>query len=1113
MIASVVASGAGAVPNCFVLRPLCGGTEFSDSLQGSLRFQGFETALVDGDALVAVLSQAPSGSVVVLPDADCFPARAKDALSAFLKRGGNLLVIGAAPFSRMLVQSAGKWVTPKVALLNLAAQTRGKEIVSFSLADLPNWHRSSDRMDMETRAGVEDSEKPGVGPALRIDIHGLKGWDTYIRRFDSNPIPADAGAVVLWTKADAGTKRLNLEFGEEDQSRWFAVVEASREWSRQVLTPDDFRYWHDNPSKGRGGKGDRVNFARVNAISIGLAQSFASFKAGDHTVWVADLRAIPNPYAGLDAEPPLLEAMSPKYKTYHYSGAGRVRGDTIYDLPDLDLLGKVEATCSIWRPRGLGISGNHTYRWIPLARAYDEDGRERGVCASLLVARTEAYPNARWGFIGLDSASLPPDRRDKLALFAASIARRMVSADFLLCAGADRFCCYAKEDLQLGARVAHLAGPRDAQVIVRLLKPDGGAALERTLNIGSDAPNAEASVGAACPDLPAGAYRLRSELKQGGKVVDVVEYDLTILEPPNPKPEFVTAKDGDFYVGGKKRFFIGMNYWPLYAVGLEKWEYFLHWLDPASYDPEVVERDLGLMQSLNMNLASIQYMKPTMANPLRDFLARCERHGIKVNIFVPGAHPLFLNLDETAELIKAARLWENETLFAYDIAWEPRVGREKDRKRLDPDWRRWILDQYGSFENAEKDWGFVNRSEDGQITCPTDQQVSSDGEWKRMVAAYRRFLDDLISRGYRLARERIRELDRDHLIGARTGWGGTGSPWADPAIQFDMLSGAKHLDFASPEGYGLAGEWANFERGGFTTLYGRFASGGKPVYWAEYGYNIWPDCDPVQLEEQRKLYANMNRFLIESEANGGAGWWWPGGYRVDEASDFGICNPDGTPRPAAVECKDVLARMYARPPRKTESQADVWMEIDRDQSARGYSRLLEQHGEAYAAALREGKTPGIRTAGTGTDSSDCPLVAIGNVPCNGTNPPKYLNAEFNFVEVRIRNDWRRVESGKQIAVPAGKRLELRVGLGNTGEAKWLAPRPGLTAGAVQLISTSGSTFSIKQAVPRDVPRFGDVVLPEIILPAVAEKVEIALRLEAERRTPFGEVFRLVLAPE
>ena len=52
------------------------------------------------------------------------------------------------------------------------------------------------------------------------------------------------------------------------------------------------------------------------------------------------------------------------------------------------------------------------------------------------------------------------------------------------------------------------------------------------------------------------------------------------------------------------------------------------------------------------------------------------------------------------------------------------------------------------------------------------------------------------------------------------------------------------------------------------------------------------------------------------------------------------------------------------------------------------------------ARSRQVSTWAIRTAGTGTTSATTPLVAIGNQPCTGKNPPKYLNAEFNWLLIQ-----------------------------------------------------------------------------------------------------------------
>ena len=64
------------------------------------------------------------------------------------------------------------------------------------------------------------------------------------------------------------------------------------------------------------------------------------------------------------------------------------------------------------------------------------------------------------------------------------------------------------------------------------------------------------------------------------------------------------------------------------------------------------------------------------------------------------------------------------------------------RTILDPDWRAWVNDQYGSLANAEQIWGLAAPLDaKGQLTNPTDDQVANDGPWRVMVDAYRRFME------------------------------------------------------------------------------------------------------------------------------------------------------------------------------------------------------------------------------------------------------------------------------------------------------------------------------------------------------------------------------------
>jgi hypothetical protein len=71
------------------------------------------------------------------------------------------------------------------------------------------------------------------------------------------------------------------------------------------------------------------------------------------------------------------------------------------------------------------------------------------------------------------------------------------------------------------------------------------------------------------------------------------------------------------------------------------------------------------------------------------------------------------------------------------------------RKRYDAEWTKWVIERYGSVENAEKDWGYpIPRDEQGNITNPKDEVLTNDGEWRVMACAYRRFLDTLLYKYY-----------------------------------------------------------------------------------------------------------------------------------------------------------------------------------------------------------------------------------------------------------------------------------------------------------------------------------------------------------------------------
>jgi len=1053
------------------------------AIAAALREGGVEADLL-APAQIADAERFSRGrySVVVAPQCQTFPGPAREGVLRFLREGGNLIATGGPIFEQVVWECDGQWLSEDE-ILGVIEPDR--LIVDWSEQDLAAWKRGSSHPEEQTTHRVVAGQG---GPTLRMDVPRLEGWDTFESPRLEGAFAEGRTLTVFSAKANVATTAV-VEWVERDGSRWIAPVNLTPEWQRFALPPEAFRYWHDNPSKGRGGQGDCLHVEEVDHLSLGLAIGFGAQAGGPYTVWFSGIGTAASPLGDTGFEPPLLEGMSPEHKIYRTS-AFRAQSD--YTKPFLRgarLEEPFEAACPIRRSRGLGSAGARPGRWAPLLYAYDRASHLRGAAASTYVSLAGPFRNATWTQIGIPDSAYLRRHLDALGPMLADVAGRVSAGFWLTKAGADRFSYFEDEPVSVAAYVSNFT---DRPLTLRC-----GFVIRRwSEEIVSG--SAEAQVGArstarvAAPwqaaPLKPGRYLVIVMLRQDGEQVDRIEHEFLVTEPPSGSPaETVSVSEGEFRLDGEQWNPHGINYWPSYATALEPFAYWLHWLSPGQYDPEVVGRDLSALEMLGANMVSIQYHSPDQAPALNDFLRQAWGNGIRVNIFLPGAHPLDINEARFTELIKAARLAGNPAVFAYDIAWEPALGDEGSRRRYDAQWTAWVKDRYGSVENAARDWGFAPaRREDGSLAGPTQEQILNDGEHRRMVAAYRRFVDDMISAGYNRVTRALRALDPTHLIGARTGYGGTGQAGIDPRMPFDLRAGAKHLDFVSPEGWGLRGEWENFEAAGFTTAYGRWASNGKPVFWSEFGLTVYPHTTPEKVEAQGEQYRNMYRMVLASGADGSAGWWFPGGLRIDENSDYGIMNPDATLRPGARALREYAAAIRAPRERKAP---DVWITINRDLHPRGYSQVWARHRQAYLEARRAGGTVGLRTEGTGTTSADCPPVAVGDVPWNGGNPPKYLNAGFNRVTLQGRT--------------------VTASVGNTGEAKWLsresaAGRPG----AVYLLALADGEEVARAPIVGDVPRFGDAEI-RLTLPEGAGGTRLVMM--AEGRTRFGPTWALEAA--
>lgn len=1097
-----------------------GGDGLSQTLRNALKAKGLDAALLSEALLGDPATLNPSRfDALLLPEGARCPISAKANLLQFLRGGGDLLVVGGPLFEATVRQAEADW------LRTLQAVPLNRLIFDFGKEDLTGWQRASNNPQSQTKWTVETVDLPQEEsriPALRVEVDDLTSWDTLSVPVTEAFSEGD-DLTLFWAKGGERTTALVVEWQEQDGSRWLATVPLTGQWKRYVLSPEDFRYWPDNPSVGRGGAGDRLEPQQVARFSVGLAQSHASLPTGPHTFWIAAVGSakLSGEVHKPDLTLPVLEMFSPFYKYYRLpslrprtaelqeaAATGHQTGPIVTPIP---------------RPRGLGFAGSRRSRWIPLAEIRDERGRWRGARESLFINLGVPYRGSVWGHLaGMEN-------RADLSQSVVRMLQRMSVGVFLAKAGAEHFSYFTDESVPLGVQVANFS-PRErkveveAQVVKATWRGAAPRPLPRSLFHFSEtltlAPGRtqQAQQTWRPPQPTPGLYQVITELKEGGKPIDRIVQEFTLLETPNaPKSEFVSVKDGDFYAPPLKAqrgrraiakwYPYGVNYWQSNVAGTDPSEYWLHWLAPSFYDPEIVERDLTTLEELGFTAVSIQLGNPDHVRQVNDFVFRAARHGLRVNLFISGAHPFYTDEALFTRLITEGRFAGNPNIWAYDIAWEHHLGGHNERRGWDREWEQWVIERYGTIEHAEQNWDFpIPRDESGRVTNPSDEQLRTDGPWLKMAAAYERCADDVISRRYREVIRKIRPLDPNHLISARSASQPSWTGW----FAYDLLSCGKHFDFSSPEGYGLRPEEA-----GFTTAYARYAGNGKPVFWAEFGSSIYP-YDPTgeKAAAQARLHRGFAQMLLDSGANGLASWWSVGGYRVDERSDFGIIAPDGTPRASALELQKQASAITSphspRPPA-------VWVTIDRDLHAAAYQAVYENHKQAYVEAVKEGKMVGVRTAGIGTTSADCPLVAVGNVPYDGFNPLKFLNAEFNWVRLRnVRGEWQEVQTGDTVEVAAGQPLEAQVSVGNLGEAAWLA---GGQPGAVRLIgddrrdafSSERPCFTFIFPLPREVARYEDLELPPfVVAPSVEQDGEVVFTLEAEGRARFGERRRVLI---
>jgi len=914
-------------------------------------------------------------ALLVLPQARALPAILAPALYGYLQAGGHLLALGVPAWGTSLVAGpGGKWITSAEAGEAQALTPPPHPVFDFGRLDLTAWRRSSNDLTTATQETVTPVEVGGRrASALHVVISDLNGWDT----FNSPPVtsaafPGGRTMTVFSAKGGPRTSGLSIEWDEKDGSRWIATIPLTPRWQRYSLPPSAFHTWQN--TDGRAPQGFHPENA--DRLAVGLAFSHTGGVGGKHEYWVSSLgTATPEEAPAAPSEAGKLaplETLTPAYKFFPIHGPIRLAGGAITPpmFPE----------SSQPRPSGAGYAKGRGARWVSLLDAADaKTGEWRGSLATLRLALPG---NGNAG--GIWAAWTPTDpsfyEQPAVRRRLTQTAQRMRDGLFLAEGGANFYTYFPGQPVTLGARVVNLGEPngeaRSGKMTVAVTDSSGRVMTKRSwpLTPAGGGSAAEEYIWNPPAAWPARGYTVTTTLTENGQVVDRLTQPLNVWMPP-VRPDWVgITPDGHFALDGRRWRVNGVNYMPSSGIGQEEPALFEQWLSAAAYDPAVAERDLTHIEGLGLNAVSVfLYDGSIPAQNLLDLLRRCREHHLRVNL---SLRPVVSNYLQEADRDEAERrawqtfsaiityyhLAQNNTVFAYDIDWEPDFARYGRQRRTDADWAAWTSAHYGSVAAAEAAWGVpAPRDSQGHLTGPSGKSlIQAGGPETKLIAAYRRFLDDWLAETYGIPARRIRALAPHQYVSFRMT--GASDPLGDDggeSYQFEGL--ARALDFLSPESYGQVGTRDGDLAIPFRVAYGRSVAPHAPILWAETGMSVWNlglgADDPDALATQGASYAKFYDLARSSGADGIVWWWYPGGFRVGENSDFGLINPDGTDRPATAVVRREGRGFLAAP---SPPVPDVWLDYDRDQHPDGTVGVFRALKTPFADALARGQHPGLR---------------------------------------------------------------------------------------------------------------------------------------------------------
>ncbi|MFZ2539244.1 MAG: hypothetical protein WAX04_10135 [Oscillospiraceae bacterium] len=1100
---------------------------YIESICKKLGIQGITTRLYNWDSIDDNdLFDVTINPIIIIADALNCPAYMPNLIKYYLSIGGKVVTLGGPPFKNEFYSLNNVEVDYRELARRLSIGEFDKKVI---LA----FNSPTDLEGFEKNTYNPDSKKYEGSAYLSIAKDGVtseKCMRYYTDNFSINEsfekhirITNGHNVIGFWAKAFENTRTISIELIDKNGDMFKTRITPSANFKYFMLSKKDFVFtgnrngvlYDDN------NRPTCVNFAKVEKIQFGHALSHSYSIAGEHCFFIDELAS--GCISVLNDEFISIDGLCPEYKFYPVTNAVSVKSyskqaiisDTSFPVPTdiFSLSPRAQAT---------GIDKARRFRFIPLIEAYDEKEIRCGYLAYMLL--NYSY-GERCSSQDGSSILVFTTRSDEFYLNGGEDAVveaiiYMLSPVLLLEGGCDEYIHL--DDCENATFGAVILARTDADT-------DGYKVKIQINNVANIYSINELSTiklqhnydfkRVSFNQLPCDCSIVVS-LLYNDVVCDILKSNLCIHRLKQPEQRaFAHIEKGtnEVYIGDIPVRFFGINYMPSANTGMETWDEFEHYVSAFAYDPDIIEADLKRISDIGINSLSIfmHYSPCIDSNNILHLVNLCAQYGLYVNLSLrPSADPFHFNEEQVREMIKKYQFDKNDTIVGYDIAWERYVGTYNEcygnfdgRKTFDKGFGEFILNRYESYENAQRLFQCdLPRNSKGQVIGLSDDMLRQDGTHTLLVSAYRCYIDSVVAYTHNKACDFIKSVDPNHMISARSGDAST-IPLVDAGIYgYDYKALSLSLDFMSPESYALTDNYKNMRQGVFTNIYSRYANPDNVVQWMEFGKSVWIGSNfsdnSKSFEFQATYFKKFFDMLILGHTSGLYAWWWAGGYRVGENSDFGIISPDGSDRPVTKVFREYSKKfLYA----DRLASPSYQIHIDRDKHSDGLMSMYNSIEDELFDALSRGETVEFIDGAYGKTSADVDLIEVGNLEKQGYSP-KYLNSIVTSITAILDNGTKiSVKNGDDLDVGKSKAVTFTFRLINSEKAIWL---PCDYYGSVSLLSQTASAYNFKLPLYANVNQRG---IAEFNIAINCEKKgKLSCVLNSKYRTNFGERINVMI---